>query len=247
MVTSSVAQLPVPCPSFQVRFLDSLGASTVLGLFPTGRLRVVLCFRSDRLNISDFQATDLAKKCCLSLERTLISLGNAGTGGGGEPGSPQTAAWPAVCHRAGAVCPGLTSQNGGRDAGKHEEPRLSRAHCLGFPQQSWAPSVGVLGRTKMWPPLTKSPYFPLRLTYVQVYRSGGISHREDHGSTWVCSLSTTAVLWQLHQDLPKQIIVWSTKFCSFLMKEQFSKSTIPLQKCIFLIQCTHMGFKSIFS
>lgn len=195
MVTSSAAQLPVPRPSFQASFLDSLGASTVLGLFPTGRLHVVPCFRSDGFNGCDFQVTDMARRCCPSLESTLVPLGNAGIGGGGGPGSPQTTVWSAACHRAGAIRPGLPSQNGHRDADKHEEPWLRRAHCLGFPQQSWVQIVGVLGGGKMWPLLTKSPYFPLRLTYVQVYRGGGISHREAPGSPWVHLFSLTAVLW----------------------------------------------------
>lgn len=92
MVTSSAAQLSVPRPSFQASFLDNFGARAVLGLFPAGRLHVAPYFRSDKFNSCDFQVTDMARRCCLSLESTLIPLGNAGTGGGGEPGAPETAA-----------------------------------------------------------------------------------------------------------------------------------------------------------
>lgn len=76
-------------------------------------------------------------------------------GGRDEPASPQTTAWSVACHWTGAICLGVTSQNRHRDAGKHKEPWLNRAHCLGFPQQSRVQNVGVLGRWKLcdlhWP------------------------------------------------------------------------------------------------
>lgn len=110
MVTSSAAQLLVPHPSFWARFLDSMGDSTILGLFPTGTLYVVPCFRSDSFNGCDFQVTDVARRYCLSSESTLVPLGKEGIGGRGELGSPRTTAQSAARHRAGAIHLGVTSK-----------------------------------------------------------------------------------------------------------------------------------------
>lgn len=70
-------------------------------LFPTGKLHVVLCFRSDRFNSCAFQVTDVARRCCLSLQSTLIPLGNAGVGGKWEPGFPKLL--PDLLHATGQV------------------------------------------------------------------------------------------------------------------------------------------------